>query len=98
MVACHLGRRGYSERPYLPRIVSHIHDTVIWQEQFENKRVYFWCDNEAVIRLMNKQTSLLDFICIVCRFVLVCLSANITLLVHHITGMDNNIMDSLSHL
>lgn len=35
-------------------LVAAVH---IWAEQFANCSVRFWCDNQAVVHVVNKQTS-----------------------------------------
>lgn len=70
---------------------------VIWEAEFRNRRVVFWCDNQAVVRVVNKQTSRSERVMrLVRKLVLVCLLSNITFSARHVAGINNCIADALS--
>ncbi|XP_067318612.1 uncharacterized protein [Anolis sagrei] len=69
----------------------------IWTNLFRNKRVRFWCDNQAVVRVVNRQSSKSARVMRLVRlFVLTCLEANITFSARYIPGVNNEIADALS--
>ena len=70
----------------------------IWRQLFANQRVLFWCDNQAVVRVVNRQASRSERVMrLVRKFVLTCLEANILFSARHIPGVDNDVADALSH-
>ncbi|XP_077182618.1 uncharacterized protein LOC143832292 [Paroedura picta] len=80
---------------FFPLVVA----VVLWREEFRNKRVLFWCDNQAAVRILNKQTAKsARIMCLVRRLVLVGLEANITFRARHVAGVNNVFADSLSRL
>ena len=63
----------------------------------QGKRVIFWCDNEAVVAIINRQTSHCAKIMKLVRFlVLRCLEFDIHFKARHVPGVDNSIADALS--
>lgn len=69
----------------------------IWKDQFSNKKVLFWCDNQAVVRVINRQTSRSERVMqLVRKFVLTCLLANITFSAKYVPDTDNGTADALS--
>ena len=50
----------------------------LWHDTFANRKVLFWCDNQAVVRIVNKQLSCSEQVMrLVRKFVLLCLCNNI---------------------
>ena len=61
------------------------------------KRIRLRSDNEAVVEIINKQTSKCPAIMRLMRFlVLQCLKINVSIRAVHIEGINNNIADALS--
>ena len=70
---------------------------VLWGHLFRGKRILIRSDNEAVVAILNKQSSKCANIMQLVRFfVLQCLKHNVAFKARHIPGIDNNIADSLS--
>ena len=68
-----------------------------WAPQLANRKVRFRCDNEAVVNIINKQSSNCDKIMHLVRlFVCQCLRYNITFKAVQIPGVHNDIAESLS--
>ena len=68
-----------------------------WGSQLAQRKVLFRTDNEAVVHIINKQSSTCDQIMQLVRaFVCQCLRFNITFKAVHIPGVHNEIADSLS--
>ena len=68
-----------------------------WAPQLANRKVRFRTDNEAVVAIINKQSSTCDKIMHLVRmFVYQCLKFNISIKAAHIPGIHNDIADSLS--
>ena len=62
-----------------------------------NKCVIFWSDNEAVVTIINRQTSRCRKIMQLVRTLVIrCLELNIHFKAKHIPGVDNGIADALS--
>ena len=71
----------------------------IWGEYLQNKCVTFYCNNQAVVYIINKQTSKDPSIMkLVRRFVVLILKYNFLFQVLHIEGVPNMAADQLSHL
>lgn len=69
----------------------------LWGSELANSTVRFWCDNMAVVRIINKQTSRSTRVMRLVRvFVLRCLQLNLLFTARHVPGIDNAIPDSLS--
>ncbi len=80
---------------YFPILVA-VH---VWGERLRNKRVLFRCDNQAVVHILNTQTSKDCTIMILVReLTLRCLHLNLSVKAEHIPGASNGITDSLSRL
>ena len=66
-------------------------------EVVRNKKVLFYCDNSAVVEIINKQTvkcpRVMD---LVCPLVLQCMKLNTVIRAEHILGVHNTIADSIS--
>jgi hypothetical protein len=70
---------------------------VLWGGQLKGKRIILRSDNNAVIAIINKQTSKCpEIMKLVRQFVLQCLKVNLTFYARHIPGKLNNIADALS--
>ena len=70
---------------------------VLWGDSLKGKRIIIRSDNEAVVAILNKQTSKCPRIMKLVRFfVLQCLKNNIAFCARHIEGKLNNIADALS--
>lgn len=69
----------------------------LWKDLFRDRKVLFWCDNQAVVRVINRQISWSERVMgLVKRLVLTCLRANISFSAKYIPGTSNNIADALS--
>ena len=78
---------------YFPILVA-IH---IFENQLKNKKVIFHCDNEAVVEIINSQTSKCPRVMDLVRpFVLKTLRLNSIIRAKHVKGIDNSIADALS--
>ena len=70
----------------------------VWEHMLFNKKVLFHIDNEALVSVINKQTSEDKRIMeLVRRFVLNLMLNNVVFKIKHISIMNNNIADSISH-
>ncbi|XP_053143317.1 uncharacterized protein LOC128341176 isoform X1 [Hemicordylus capensis] len=79
---------------FFPIVVA-IH---LWADLFRNHTVRFWCDNQATVQVINRQTSRSPRVMSLVRaFVLACLSNNILFLTCHVPGVQNGLADALSH-
>jgi hypothetical protein len=68
-----------------------------WAEGLHSKRVLFKTDNEALVAIINKQTSKHeDTMILIRRLVLVALKHNIAFKAEHYPGVINCIADALS--
>ena len=69
----------------------------LWGPVLSNKCVIFWSDNEAVVTIINRQTSRCCHIMQLVRTLVIrCLELNIHFKARHIPGIDNGIADALS--
>lgn len=69
----------------------------LWREHFKDRKVLFWCDNQAVVRVINRQTSRSERVMrLVRKLVLTCLQANISFSARYVPGTSNCIADALS--
>ena len=65
--------------------------------KLQNSRIMFHCDNEAVVPILNSQTSKNKIIMsIVRKIVLVLLKYNLQMKVKHIPGINNTLCDAIS--
>ena len=72
---------------------------LIWSPVLKNKKIYFHCDNMAVVEILNKQSSKdKDCMALLRPFVLTCLNFNIVFKAQFIEGSKNNLADALSRL
>ena len=71
----------------------------VWPDLFRNKFILFLCDNEAVVHILNKQTSKDKTIMSVLRFfVIQCMKNNVIFKAKHVPGRNNELADCLSRL
>ena len=69
----------------------------VWGNQWENKSVCFYTDNQALVSILNKQTSREKVVMRLIRtLVVTCLKWNIHFIAKHIPGRLNTLADSLS--
>ena len=69
----------------------------LWGHNMRNQCILFLTDNEALVSVINKQTSKdSDLMTFVRKLVLVCLQNNILFRAKHIAGCRNTLADSLS--
>ena len=70
-----------------------------WSKQLSNRRVTIFCDNEAVVHMVNNYASSCANCMVLIRLlVLRTLEMNFRIFVRHIKTQDNEISDSLSRL
>ena len=69
----------------------------IWGNELRNKKIRFYCDNQAVVHILNTMTSKSPAVMMLMRvFTLQCLHYNCWVKASHISGAKNEISDSLS--
>ena len=69
----------------------------IWDECLRNKKIKFFCDNLAVVHILNSMTSKSEIVMRLVRYLtLLCLKYNIVVKSEHIEGAKNLIYDALS--
>ena len=69
----------------------------LWSEDMTNKKIIFHCDNEAVVHIVNKQSSRSPpSMSLMRMIVLSCLSNNVLFKAIHVPGRHNKIADALS--
>ena len=69
----------------------------LWGDLMANTCVLFYSDNQAVVDILNKQSSKDPTIMILVRkFVLLCLKFNILFKLKHVPGVNNTVADMLS--
>ena len=69
----------------------------VWGNTWANQSVCFFTDNEALVHVINKQTSCEPHImALIRRMVLACLSLNINFMARHVPGRVNILADKLS--
>ncbi len=80
---------------YFPILVA-IH---IWGDSLRNKKVLFRSDNQAVVHILNTQTSKAKQVMVLVRaLTLECLKLNLVVKAEHIPGAKNKLSDCLSRL
>lgn len=78
---------------YVPVLLS----ILVWGKQLANSKIILHSDNQAVVRILNRQSSKCTHIMrLVRRLTLACLQHNICLLGAYIKGSSNTIADQLS--
>lgn len=84
-----------SVKELLPIVVA----VETWGSDLQNKKIYFYSDNMAVVQVINKQTAKDPHIMkLLRRLVVQCLKCNILFRARHIPGVDNVLSDRLSRL
>lgn len=69
----------------------------LWGVELRNKNIWFNCDNQAVVAVINKQSALCpDMMRLVREVVVICLRNNVVFKARHVRGCDNSIADALS--
>lgn len=69
----------------------------LFQDELKNKKIQFFCDNEAVVHILNTQTSKNENVMSLMRVLtLQCLRINAVVKGVHVRGIDNKICDALS--
>ena len=69
----------------------------LWADQLQNKRLVLNCDNQAVVNIINKQSTRSPLSMQLLRLlVLACLQNNLVCKARHLPGVQNNIADALS--
>ena len=72
-------------------------DVETWGAAWANSSICFYTDNEALVAIINKQTSKEPFVMALLRkLILSCLRRNINFTACHIPGRDNTLADRLS--
>ena len=78
---------------FFPIIVA----VVLWGHSLQGKRIVLRCDNEAVVAIINKQSSKCPQIMRLLRFfVLQCLKNSVVFSARHVAGRNNDVADALS--
>ena len=69
----------------------------LWGKDMANKKIEFMTNNQAVVSIINRQTSKCPYVMSLVRsLVLTCLANNILFKATHVPGTKNSIADSLS--
>jgi hypothetical protein len=69
----------------------------LWAKQMENTKVVLFCDNQAVVHIINKQSTRAPHsMALLRQLVLTCLNHNILCRAKHIPGHNNSVADALS--
>ena len=69
----------------------------LWAAEFVNRKIIIYCDNKAVVEIINKQsTRSIPSMHLLRLLVLQCLQYNVLLRAKHIPGVHNNAADALS--
>ena len=98
LLAKTLGKSGHSKEYRFFLDDSSVIAVEVWEHMLFNKKVLFHIDNEALVSVINKQTSEDKRIMeLVRRFVLNLMLNNVVFKIKHISSMNNNIADSISH-
>jgi hypothetical protein len=89
----HVSKHSIAWLELFPIVVA----IVLWGNRLKGKRIILRCDNEAVVCIINKQTSKCPLIMKLLRFfVLQCLKNNLAFSARHVPGKENNVADALS--
>lgn len=69
----------------------------IWGQHLSNKKILFKCDNQAVVHILNSQTSKAEYVMVLVRIItLKCLQLNVVLKAEHLSTSRKAVTDSLS--
>lgn len=78
---------------FFPIVVS----VYIWGSEMADKSVHFWCDNMAVVQVINSLSSKSGRVMNLVRaFTLKCLRLNLLFRARHVPGVANGVADALS--
>ena len=70
----------------------------VFGEEFQNTTIIFHTDNQAIVHVLNNQTSKEKLVMVLVRnLILVCLARNIKFVAQHVPGITNMLPDRLSH-
>ena len=70
-----------------------------WIEKLPNQRIVVFCDNEAVVSMVNNTTSGCKYCMVLIRqLTLKSMNTNLRVFARHVSGKDNDLSDSLSRL
>ena len=70
---------------------------LLWGSAFQNSRIRLFCDNDAVCRMLNNNTSgCKNCLELIRRIVLFSMKWNVRIFAKHVYSEDNNLADSLS--
>ena len=70
-----------------------------WQKSLSNKTILVYCDNEALVHMVNNTASSCPYCMTLIRsLTLKCLNMNTRVFARHLAGMDNILPDRLSRL
>ena len=71
----------------------------LWATQLANMRIIIHTDNQALVHILNKQTSKDAKIMVLVRhFIILCMTHNVQFKVVHVPGCQNTLSDKLSRL
>ena len=71
----------------------------VWGEQLRNKKILFHCDNYAVLHIISKMSSKSENVMVLLRkFTLQCMNLNVVVKAVHVSGVKNELTDSISRL
>ena len=86
--------RSITYKEFFPIMVA----CVLWGERFSGNRIMFYCDNQAVVTILNHKTTKCKLtMALVRELVLSSLSHNFHFRAHHVPGVQNTVADALSH-
>lgn len=70
----------------------------LWGDSFRNLKVHFNCDNLAVFQVVNRVSAALQPVVWLLRHLVVrCLQLNALIYAVHLLGVENTLVDALSH-
>ena len=70
-----------------------------WIHKLCNRQITVFCDNEAVVSMVNNTTSGCKYcMTLIRKLMLLTMKANLRIFTQHVRGVDNYLSDSLSHL
>ena len=71
----------------------------VWSDRLKNRRIAMFCDNEAVVHMVNNTTSGCKYCMVLIRkLVLKCINNNMQIFMRHLKGIHNQYSDFLSRL
>ena len=70
---------------------------ILWGSEWKGKKIFFYCDSEATVHIINKGISKVQPIMMLMRCLTWCAaSGNFIIIARHIPGINNNIADASS--